>query len=180
MARFEKPLHPVAAVLEEPRDRYLWLVGRFVLEMGDVDYLLADLVGAVLGEQHPAARQAWAGSGDPLKAALTTTAAEDPALLQLLSEYDDLYQQRNYLVHGMYDGHRIHVGGEFLHGVTKLDRAKASFPDRTPFSRMEWTESQLWQLVVRAEELGNHALGAIERRRKSSPVTDLPGDAEGS
>jgi len=170
MAERWKPTYPALAELSEARERWAWLVGRFVLELGDVDYLLADLVGAVLGEQHQTSREAWAGSGEPLKAALQKAAVKEPGVGSLVGEYAELYPQRNYLIHGMYDGCRVHVDGELLHGVTKLDRLRGSAGAGTSFSRMEWTQGELGQLVTRADDLANGALELIERLRRTPGV----------
>lgn len=155
--------HPIMERLPEPGDRYRWLIGSFVLRMADVEYLVADAVGAALGDEDPVTRKAWASSGEELLGALQTASDVDLGFEHLHREYKDLHQRRNIAVHGMYDGHQVSVGGEVLHGATKPDRWKALVSH--PFTQVSWSEQEIWDWIIDAESLVGAAIDLITSHR---------------
>lgn len=171
MAYRRRPGHPIVKALEQPGDRYRWLVGEFVLRMADLEYLVADSVDAVLGSEHPRAQRAWAGSGAQLVAAVEFAETRAPELKYMLVEYDELSKHRNVLVHGMYNGHQVTVDGEVLHGATKPDRW-SSGAGAHPFTQERWTEQEIWDWVSRAMDLALDALSVITEYRRDAGSDD--------
>jgi|GEM_PF-4648048 len=180
MAHRRRPEHPMVKALEQPGDRYRWLVGEFVLRMADVEYLVADSVDAVLGSEDPRAQRAWAGSGAQLVAAVESAETRAPELKEMRIEYAELSKHRNVLVHGMYNGHQVTVDGEVLHGATKPDRWSSGTAAH-PFTQERWTEQEIWDWVSRAMDLALDALSVITEYRRDA-VSDgagpLPEPAE--
>src|SRR4051812_36825191 len=94
-----RPPHPVLLALEPfaSEEAYAWLLGKVVLAISDVDYLLADVVAAVLGDGDEAARAAWGKSGETLRDELRKALAKDARVHSLLEDYERLYEERNAL-----------------------------------------------------------------------------------
>lgn len=155
----EKPLHPVVAALrDEPDERYRWFVGYFVTEMVEIDYLMADLVAAVLGDQTLEARGAWGESGAKLRRFVEQAAVVEPAIRRMVDEYEDLYEERNRLVHGLYSGEISWHESDPVHGVTKLSRLRKAGGPAFEVSLHTWTDEALGELVKRAEALVQDAV----------------------
>jgi hypothetical protein len=140
--------HPIRTQLTDAADRYKWLLGSFVIEMNDVDYLVADLVGAITGVT--SAKKAWGQSGEQLQELAREAAGQHPPAAPAVDAYAALYADRNHLVHGMWNG-TTQDGQVISHHVLKLDRATkraiAGHTDR------QFTEEEIWELTVRAAEL---------------------------
>jgi hypothetical protein len=158
-----RPPHPIIEKLPRPGDRYRWLIGELVLRMADVEYLVADAVGAALGDEDRTTRTAWASSGEALADALRTASDVDPKFGDVLREYEALHRRRSIAVHGMYDGHQVTVDGEVLHGATKPDRWKGLVSH--PFTQVRWSEQEIWGWVVDAESLAGAAIDLIASHR---------------
>ena len=132
--------------------------------MSEVDYLVADLVGAVLGDGHDAALAAWGRSGDALLGELTKAEAQDPGVRALRDEYKRLYTQRNALVHGMFERSSAEDPGQ--HDVVRLVRSTKKTPSQFETERQTWDRADLRNLLSDADDLKTCALVMIGQHRQ--------------
>lgn len=159
--------HPVLDALSDhpPEVRFQWLLGWFVSEMVDLDYLLADCVAAVLGDDNSFAVDAWGESGARLKALASKAVEKESGLKRIVEQYEEVYLARNHLVHGLYDG-STPVSGDVTYTLTRLERCRKT-GSRYGVKAWTFTLAELGEMTDVVVALRNRCSAIIDQCRRT-------------
>jgi len=145
-----------------PDERIRWLVGYFIGEMADVDYLMSDVVVAIGRDaaNDGLAEESWGQSGTPL-ASLVGDALAMRGVTDTVSErYRLLYEVRNNVTHGMW---QFGVGSGD-HGVLRLRRKRGTV-GAFQVESVGVSEAELWRHIRLADQLKTDLLLLIGAAR---------------